>query len=87
MTKRPFSNKNLFSNHYLENQIKAAPEWARSDHLAAFVELRKIYEREGAFVGNLSESQLVERFIMRIFGVILPSYEVQAKTESREFPD
>jgi len=47
--KRPFNNRNLFSNHYLENQIKAAPEWARFDHLAPFEELRWIYER-GAFV-------------------------------------
>jgi hypothetical protein len=84
---RPFNNRNLFSNYYLENQIKAAPEWERSDHKAAFAEIKKIYEREGAFVANLSESQLEDRLFRSIFGVILPSYEVQGVTKSREFPD
>ncbi|MGC9515811.1 N-6 DNA methylase, partial [Methanocrinis sp.] len=85
--KRPFNNRNLFSNHYLENQIKAAPEWARSDHEVAFGKIKKIYERESAFVGNLSESQLEDRLFRSLFAVILPSYEVQGATKSREFPD
>ncbi len=85
--KRPFNNRNLFSNHYLENQIKAAPEWGKGDHLATFEEIRRIYERESAFVANLSESQLEDRLFRSIFAVILPSYEVQGATKSREFPD
>jgi len=85
--KRPFNNRNLFSNHYLENQIKAAPEWERSDHEAAFEEIRRVYERESAFVANLSESQLEDRLFRSLFAVILPSYEVQGATKSREFPD
>jgi hypothetical protein len=85
--KRPFNNRNLFSNHYLENQIKDAPEWGRSDHEAAFGKIKKIYERESAFVGNLSESQLEDRLFRSLFAVILPSYEVQGATKSREFPD
>jgi type I restriction-modification system DNA methylase subunit len=85
--KRPFNNRNLFSNHYLENQIKDAPEWGRSDHEAAFGKIKKIYQRESAFVGNLSESQLEDRLFRSLFAVILPSYEVQGATKSREFPD
>ena len=87
MARRPFKNRNLFSNHYLENQLKASPEWARSDHEAAFGDIRRIYERESAFVGGLSEAQLEERLIRRVFAVILPEYEVQGATRSREFPD
>jgi len=83
----PFNNKNLFSNHYLENQLKSAIEWGKADHLAAFEEIRRIYEREGAFVANLSESQLEDRLFRDIFSVILPNYEVQGATKSREFPD
>jgi len=87
MARRPFKNRNLFSNHYLENQVRASPELARSDHEAAFAELKRIYEREAAFVAGLSEAQLEERLIRRVFAVILPEYEVQGATRSREFPD
>jgi hypothetical protein len=87
MARRPFKNRNLFSNHYLENQVRASPELARSDHEAAFAELKRIYERESAFVAGLSEAQLEERLIRRVFAVILPEYEVQGATRSREFPD
>jgi len=69
---RPFKNRNLFSNHYLENQIKSAPEWGRSDHEAVFIEIKKIYEREASFVGNLSESQLEDRLFRSLFAVLLP---------------
>ncbi|HRW81851.1 MAG TPA: hypothetical protein P5049_00200 [Methanothrix sp.] len=84
---RPFNNRNLFSNHYLENQIRASPEWGRSDHEAAFEKIRRIYERESAFVEGLSESQLEDRLFRSLFAVILPDYEVQGVTKSREFPD
>jgi len=84
---RPFNNRNLFSNHYLENQIRASPEWARSDHQAAFEKIRRIYEREAAFVEGLSESQLEDRLFRSLFAVILPDYEVQGATKSQEFPD
>ena len=87
MAKRPFNNRNLFSNHYLDNQIRSAPEWAREDHLAAFVDLKRIYEGEAPFVGGMSEAQLEERLLRRVFAVILPNYEVQGATKSREFPD
>jgi hypothetical protein len=72
---RPFNKRNLFSNQYLENQIKDAPEWGQSDHEAAFGKIKKIYERESAFVEGLSESQLEDRLFRIIFAVLLPSYE------------
>ncbi|MDF0591856.1 hypothetical protein P0O15_11880, partial [Methanotrichaceae archaeon Mx] len=87
MAKRPFSNRNLFSNHYLDNQIRSAPEWGKNDHLAAFGDLKRIYEGEAAFVGGMSEAQLEERLLRRVFAVILPQFEVQGATRSREFPD
>ncbi|MCR3883674.1 MAG: hypothetical protein NUK54_04785, partial [Methanothrix sp.] len=87
MAKRPFNNRNLFSNHYLDNQIRSAPEWARSDHEAAFLDLKRIYEGEAPFVGGMSEAQLEARLLRRVFAVILPEYEVQGATRSREFPD
>ena len=82
------NNKHLFSNYYLENQIDSTTEWRRLDHESAFFEIKKIYDREKAFVGNLSEPQLESRFFRPIFKIILPHYEVQGATRDfSEFPD
>lgn len=87
MSSSPINNKNLFSNHYLENQIKSTSEWGRDDHITAFEEIKRVYDREIAFVGNLSESQLEDRFFRAVFKTILPHYEVQGVTREKEFPD
>ncbi|RJS70996.1 MAG: class I SAM-dependent DNA methyltransferase, partial [Candidatus Syntrophoarchaeum sp. WYZ-LMO15] len=81
------NNQNLFSNHYLENLIQKNDEWRSNDHKAAFDEIKRIYEAEKPFLEDLNESQLEERFFRRIFKVILPDFEVQAGTESQDFPD
>jgi len=33
-------NKNLFSNYYLDNQIKNNLEWKKEEHKAAFSEIK-----------------------------------------------
>ncbi len=81
------NNKHLFSNYYLENQISSTPEWGEKEHEFAFSEIKKIYDRELAFVANLNESQLEDRLFRDIFGLILPHYEVQGATLTNEFPD
>ena len=81
------NNKHLFSNYYLENQITSTSEWQKQDHESVFQEIKKIYDREMAFVDNLNESQLEDRFFRKIFKVLLPHYEVQGVTIDKEFPD
>jgi len=81
------NNQNLFSNHYLENLIQKNDEWRSNDHKTAFDEIKRIYEAEKLFLEDLNESQLEERFFRRIFKVLLPDFEVQAGTESQDFPD
>ncbi|MHC1573420.1 MAG: Eco57I restriction-modification methylase domain-containing protein, partial [Candidatus Syntropharchaeales archaeon] len=81
------NNQNLFSNHYLENLIQKNGEWRSNDHKAAFDEIKRIYEAEKLFLEDLNESQLEKRFFRRIFKVLLPDFEVQAGTESQDFPD
>jgi len=39
-------NKNLFSNYYLDNQIKNNPEWKKEEHKAAFSEIKKLYDTD-----------------------------------------
>ena len=43
-------NKNLFSNHYLDNLIQRNPEWQKEDHREAFQKIMQIYQREMAFL-------------------------------------
>ena len=81
------NNQNLFSNHYLENLIQETDEWRLDDHKAIFTKIKNIYEAEKPFLEALNESQLEERFFRRIFKVLLPDFEVQAGTESQDFPD
>ncbi|MCK4458417.1 MAG: hypothetical protein KAU52_01690 [Methanosarcinales archaeon] len=81
------NNCNLFSNHYLKDLIRKNDEWRSNDHKAVFDEIKKIYDAEKPFLEDLNESQLEERFFKRIFKVMLPDFEVQAVTESQDFPD
>lgn len=81
------NNQNLFSNHYLKNLIRKNDEWRSNDHKTVFDEIKKIYNAEKPFLEDLNESQLEERFFRRIFKVMLPDFEVQAGTESQDFPD
>ncbi|MFQ5892358.1 MAG: class I SAM-dependent DNA methyltransferase, partial [Candidatus Methanofastidiosia archaeon] len=80
-------NKNLFSNHYLDNLIQKNPEWKKRDHERAFQMIKDIYIEEKSFVKGLNEPQLEERFFQKIFKIFLPDFEVQAPTEEEDFPD
>jgi len=80
-------NKNLFSNHYLESLIQKSSEWKKKDHEEVFQKIKRIYNAELAFVDGLNEAQLEERFFQKIFRILLSDYEVQASTETEEFPD
>ena len=55
--------------------------------MSAFEDIKRIYDREFAFVEGLNESQLEERFFRAIFKTLLPHYEVQGVTKTKEFPD
>jgi hypothetical protein len=87
MPTSPYNNKNLFSNRYLENLIAKTPEWDLVEHEKAFDEIKEIYENNKTKVRDISEAQLEDIFLRKIFDVINPHYIVQAKTETQEFPD
>ena len=83
----PFNNRNLFSNHYLQNSIQVNSEWMREDHQSAFTEIKKIYDQESPFLQSLKERQLEDRFFQPIFKIMGFEYEVTETTRAREFPD
>jgi hypothetical protein len=80
-------NKNLFSNYYLDNQLKNNPEWKKEEHKAAFSEIKKLYDTEKDFIPNLNEKQLEQRFFGPIFKILNHTVEVNEGTEMGEFPD
>ena len=87
MTLEYIVNNNLFSYHYLENLINKNPEWKMDCHLEVFQQIKKIYNRELAFIEGLNESQLEKRFFREIFKILLPDFEVQATSKTQDFPD
>ncbi|MCZ7385268.1 MAG: Eco57I restriction-modification methylase domain-containing protein [Candidatus Methanoperedens sp.] len=80
-------NKNLFSNYYLDNQIKNNNEWRKEEHKAAFSEIKKLYDIEKDFIPTLNEKQLEQRFFAPIFKILNHTFEVNEGTEQGEFPD
>src|SRR3972149_6944174 len=80
-------NKNLFSNYYLDNQIKNNPEWKKEEHKVAFSEIKKLYETEKDFIPTLNEKQLEQRFFGPIFKILNHTVEVNEGTEQGDFPD
>ncbi|MFW6121653.1 MAG: Eco57I restriction-modification methylase domain-containing protein [Petrotogales bacterium] len=80
-------NKNLFSDHYLENLIGNTAEWKKDDHEEPFKKIKDIYQAELPFLDGLNEPQLEKRFFRRIFQILFPEFEVQATTKTQDFPD
>lgn len=80
-------NKNLFSNYYLDNQIKKNPEWKKEDHKAAFSDIKKLFDTEKDHIPTLNEKQLEQRFFGPIFKILNHTVEVNEGTVQGEFPD
>ncbi|MCG2735727.1 MAG: Eco57I restriction-modification methylase domain-containing protein [Candidatus Methanoperedenaceae archaeon] len=80
-------NKNLFSNYYLDNQIKNNSEWKKEEHKAAYSEIKKLYDTEKDHIPTLNEKQLEQRFFGPIFKILNHTVEVNEGTVQGEFPD
>lgn len=81
------NNKNLFSNYYLDNQIKNNREWKKEEHKAAFSEIKKLFDAEKDHIPTLNEKQLEQRFFGPIFKILNHTVEVNEGTVQGEFPD
>ncbi len=85
----PFENRNLFSNHFLENLLPSFREWSEGTPQAIFEEIKQRYEAEKPFLTRqLREAPLEERFFRPILKALGFVYEVQAGVEEGlELPD
>ncbi len=81
-----YNNKTLFSNYYLDNKVKTSAEWKKNDHIAAFSEIKEIYDKERKSFENFNEAQLIKHFLDPIFKSLFFESEVEEAAGS-EFPD
>ncbi|TRZ92279.1 MAG: hypothetical protein D4R88_00680, partial [Methanosarcinales archaeon] len=85
-TLSPYNNKNLFSNYYLNNKVKSSSEWRKDNHIAAFSEIKKLYDEEKKSLETFNEAQLIKHFLDPIFKLLLFEPETEEAAGS-EFPD
>jgi len=86
LTLSAIDNKNLFSNYYLDNQIKNNPEWKKDEFKAVFSKIKNKYDAENASFSVYNEAQLIKHFLDPVFEILLYESEVEA-AEMGKFPD
>ena len=87
----PRTNRNLFSNYYLDNLLVETEEWDDPDRTgvkAAYDEISQVYDEQRNLVEQYQEAQLEENFIKPIFDILGHEYAVQAKVQRvQRYPD
>jgi len=91
---RPFKNSNLFSNHYLERQVKESQEWREAEPEQSFSAIKELYQRKARVLENYNESQLEENFIRPVLRILGHFFGVQGRVAGKDrtpdyafFPD
>jgi len=74
---RPFRNSNLFSNHYLEKQVRESPEWQEASPAEVMAAIGEIYRRKARVLENYNEVQLEENFIRPVLRALGHHFGVQ----------
>jgi len=85
------TNRDLFSNYYLENLLPESDTWKSVDEdelEETYQEIKELYEKKKESFDYYNEAQLEDNFIKPIFEILDLSYEVQEKvSRRRRFPD
>jgi type I restriction-modification system DNA methylase subunit len=77
------TNRDLFSNYYLDEHLPETEEWDEVDDdelEAAYDEIVDLYEREKSTAPKRNESQLEEKFIRPMFRKLGIPFEVEEST-------
>jgi len=84
---RPYNNKNLFSNYFIETKLPKSKEWSQQEHKKAFTRIKEIFG-DIKRIENLSEAQLEEHLFKKVFEILEFAFEVQADIGTRvDYPD
>src|SRR6056297_495711 len=71
LTRTPYRNSNLFTDHYLKERIDELDAWEQADGVeAAFDRLQTLYETEGQLVEGQKEDSLVDKWIDPVLDVL-----------------
>lgn len=83
-TTRPYrTNRDLFSNHYLDEHLPATEAWddiSEDELKASYDDILDLWEREQATAPKRNESQLEETFIRPVFRTLGIPFEVEEST-------
>ena len=74
------TNRDLFSNHYLNEHLRGSDPWQSVDQSTvqeAYDDIMELWERERDLVADRNESQLEDRFIRPMFRQLGIPYEVE----------
>jgi hypothetical protein len=81
-------NKNLFSNHFLEEILpRRVEEWDDENIDEIFDKIKKIYFEEKDFLESYNESQLEDHFVKPILKSLGHHFEIQETTSRGRQPD
>ena len=74
----PYTNRDLFSTHFLDDLLPSQPEWtgSREERQRAFETLQALYRREAALLPTLKEKQLESRWVREVFRALGVVFEV-----------
>jgi hypothetical protein len=77
-TAAPYTNRDLFSTHFLDDLLPVQPEWtgSREGRQRAFETLQALYSREAALLPTLKEKQLESRWVREVFRALGVVFEV-----------
>ncbi len=81
------TNRDLFSNHHLDEHLPETEAWDQVDEeelQEAYDEIKKLWEREKDTAPKRNESQLEEKFIRPMFRKLGIPFEVEESTESTQ---
>jgi type I restriction-modification system DNA methylase subunit len=74
----PYSNRNLFSDHFLERILPEWPEFQAAASTDLFAQLNEIWQAERTTLPSANEAQTEERFIKPVLSRLGFAYTVQA---------
>jgi hypothetical protein len=85
MKKLGFSNRGLFSDHFLKVRLPQWKEWQEEKELSIFrSNVSSLYKAKESILPNLNEAQTEKEFIQPIFDLLgyADSYIVQTSTRA-----
>ncbi|WP_115862419.1 Eco57I restriction-modification methylase domain-containing protein [Halorussus litoreus] len=71
LSRKPYRNSNLFTDHYLKERIDELDEWESAEGVeAVFEQLQSLYEKESGLAAGQNEDALIDAWIDPVLDVL-----------------